>query len=61
RPDFEIEYEVDPVRQAIADSWPEQVDDHAARQEWGWKPRYDLETMTSDMLAKLTERASAAH
>jgi nucleoside-diphosphate-sugar epimerase len=61
RPDFEIEYEVDPVRQAIADSWPEQVDDHAAREEWGWKPRYDLETMTSDMLAKLAERVTAAH
>jgi nucleoside-diphosphate-sugar epimerase len=56
RPDFAMDYQVDPVRQAIADSWPEQVDDGAARAEWGWQPRYDLETMTSDMLAKLAER-----
>jgi len=53
RPDFEIEYEVDPVRQAIADSWPEQIDDGAARAEWGWLPHYDLATMTTEMLARL--------
>ena len=55
RPDFEIEYELDPLRQAIADSWPEQIDDGAARVEWGWLPRYDLAAMTADMLARLGE------
>jgi len=58
--DFEIEYDVDPVRQAIADSWPEQIDDHAAREQWGWKPRYDLAAMTRDMLARLGERVHGA-
>jgi nucleoside-diphosphate-sugar epimerase len=52
-PGFEIEYEVDPVRQAIADSWPEAIDDRAAREEWDWRPEYDLETMVVDMLEKL--------
>jgi len=53
RPDFEIDYEIDPIRQAIADSWPEQIDDGAARAEWGWKPHYDLQAMTREMLAQL--------
>ncbi|MDH3229464.1 MAG: L-threonine 3-dehydrogenase [Alphaproteobacteria bacterium] len=52
-PDFVIDYEVDPVRQAIADSWPRSMDDSAARKEWGWAPHYDLAAMTSDMLDKL--------
>ncbi len=52
-PDFVIEYEVDPVRQAIADSWPRSMDDSAAREEWGWAPEYDLAAMTKDMLDKL--------
>nr|BCK33892.1 L-threonine 3-dehydrogenase 1 [synthetic construct] len=51
-PGFEISYEVD-VRQAIADSWPNSIDDSAAREEWGWKPKYDLEKMTADMLENL--------
>lgn len=55
-PDFGIEYDVDPVRQAIADSWPDSLDDSAARQEWGWEPTYDLETMTGDMLDQLGAR-----
>lgn len=55
-PDFVIEYEVDPVRQAIAMSWPRSVDDSAARSEWGWSPRYDLAAMTEDMLDKLSSR-----
>ena len=58
-PEFEITYEVDPTRQAIADSWPNYMDDSAARQEWGWKPTYDLAGMTVDMLEKLTGRVSA--
>lgn len=49
-PDFRLEFEVDPVRQAIADSWPDRIDDSAARREWGWEPRFDAATMTADML-----------
>ena len=55
-PNFEMEYTVDPLRQAIAESWPNSLDDTCAREEWGWKPEYDLDTMTKDMLAKLKER-----
>jgi nucleoside-diphosphate-sugar epimerase len=54
--DFVIEYKVDPVRQAIADSWPNSLDDSCARMEWGWKPTYDLVSMTSDMIEKLCQR-----
>jgi nucleoside-diphosphate-sugar epimerase len=54
-PQFSITYSPD-FRQAIADSWPESVDDSAAREEWGWKPSFDLESMTRDMLAKLKKR-----
>lgn len=53
-PDFEIKYEIDPVRQAIADSWPNSMDDSSARSEWGWKHEYDLSRMTDDMLNELT-------
>lgn len=52
-PEFEMTYEVDPVRQAIADSWPNSLDDSAARAEWGWDPKYDLASMTVDMLKQL--------
>lgn len=52
-PDFRIDYEVDPVRQAIADSWPDCIDDSAAREEWGWRHEYDAAAMTADMLAHL--------
>lgn len=55
-PDFQMEYDVDPLRQAIAESWPNSLDDTCAREEWGWKPEYDLDSMTQDMLAKLKER-----
>jgi nucleoside-diphosphate-sugar epimerase len=51
-PNFEIEYKPD-YRQAIADSWPDSVDDTAAREEWGWKPKYDLDAMTEDMLKNI--------
>lgn len=56
KPEFIMDYQVDPVRQAIADSWPRHMDDTAARSEWGWNHRYDLEKMTDDMLDKLTKR-----
>ena len=55
-PGFEIDYNVDPVRQAIANSWPNCLEDYAARVEWGWQPEYDLEKMTLDMLASLAGR-----
>jgi nucleoside-diphosphate-sugar epimerase len=57
-PGFAIDYDVDPVRQAIAESWPRRVDDAAARSEWGWQPRWDLEAMTADMIAHLTARTA---
>ena len=58
-PGFAIDYAVDPVRQAIADSWPQSLDDSAARAEWGWQPRYDMPALTRDMLAHLgTTRAA---
>ncbi len=54
-PNFEVSYAPD-YRQEIADTWPRSVDDSAAREEWGWKPQYDLESMTSDMLDCLRSR-----
>ncbi|MDH3290713.1 MAG: L-threonine 3-dehydrogenase [Gemmatimonadota bacterium] len=53
-PGFTIDYGVDPVRQAIADSWPNSIDDSAARAEWGWAPSYDLLSMTADMLSHVS-------
>ena len=52
-PDFKMEYHIEPLKQHIADSWPDCMDDSCARQEWGWMPKYDLDAMTVDMLAKL--------
>ena len=56
KPEFEMEYKVDPLKQSIADSWPNSLDDVCARQEWDWKPTYDLDSMTRDMLEKLSSR-----
>ncbi len=52
-PGFKMEYSLDPLRQAIADSWPNSLDDSCAREEWGWKPEFGLDEMTRDMLANL--------
>jgi len=52
-PEFELNYDVDPIRQEIADSWPNSLDDSAARKEWGWNPKYNMDSMTADMLEKL--------
>lgn len=52
-PEFKLSYQVDPVRQAIADSWPNSIDATAAATEWGFKAQYDLDKMTEDMLVKL--------
>ncbi len=54
-PEFTCDYKPD-FRQAIADSWPRSIDDSAAKEEWGWKPEYNLPTMTKDMLDKLSKR-----
>jgi len=51
-PEFTCEYKPD-FRQEIADSWPRSIDDRAAREEWGWTPKYDLSLMVKDMLEKL--------
>lgn len=53
-PGFQLDYAVDPVRQAIAESWPDHIDDTAARQEWGWRHEYDMAAMTADMFKHLT-------
>jgi nucleoside-diphosphate-sugar epimerase len=57
-PDFECTFQPD-ERQEIADSWPRSIDDSAAREEWGWRPVYDLAAMTADMLDKLAQRHAA--
>jgi nucleoside-diphosphate-sugar epimerase len=59
-PGFTLDYQVDPVRQAIADSWPNSLDDSAAREEWGWSPSYDLEAMVGDMLENLRKKIKPA-
>lgn len=56
KPHFKMTYKVDPVRQAIADSWPNKLNDHAAKAEWGWKVEYHLAKMTRDMLAHLSKK-----
>ena len=57
-PSFEMDCEPD-FRQAIAESWPASIDDRAAREHWGWQPRYDLQAMVDDMLANLRPRVAA--
>jgi threonine 3-dehydrogenase len=54
-PGFEISYEPD-FRQAIADSWPQQIDDSLARQDWGWRPAYSLDKMTEEMISALRKK-----
>ena len=53
KPEFEMVYDVDPLKQSIAESWPDRMDDTCAREEWDWCPHYDLDAMTKDMLEKL--------
>lgn len=55
-PNFEMTYEVDPLRQGIAESWPNSLDDSCARAEWDWAPRYDMDSMSEDMIRILKER-----
>lgn len=56
RPDFKMSYQVDALKQSIANSWPNSLDDSCARAEWDWCPTYDLDSMTVDMLEKLAAR-----
>jgi nucleoside-diphosphate-sugar epimerase len=55
-PDFKMEYRLDPVRQAIADSWPNSLDDSCASEEWDWTPKYNLDTTTQNMLQELRKK-----
>ena len=55
-PEFSLTYNVEPVKKAIADSWPNSMDDSCARIEWGWNPKWNLETMTDDMLNVIGEK-----
>jgi len=55
-PDFVMDYDVDPVKQGIAESWPNKMDDSCAREEWGWNPKFGLEEMTIDMLQVIGEK-----
>ena len=56
KPTFEMVSDVDPLKEQIAESWPDQMDDSCARNEWDWKPQYDLDAMTRDMLEKLSKK-----
>ena len=59
KPAFEMVYDVDPLKQSIAESWPDRLDDTCAREEWDWKPDFDLKAMTVDMLEKLQQKLRA--
>ena len=58
-PDLRVRYEIDSVRQTIATSWPDRLEDRCARKEWGWKPEYNLQSMTEDMIKNLRIRKEA--
>ncbi|MFI3321992.1 MAG: NAD-dependent epimerase/dehydratase family protein [Rikenellaceae bacterium] len=55
-PDFSVTYQIDEVKQHIANSWPNSLDDSCANEEWGWKPQWNLENMTKDMLEVITKK-----
>ncbi|MFS0673254.1 L-threonine 3-dehydrogenase [Ornithinibacillus sp. 179-J 7C1 HS] len=55
-PEFQLSFDVDPVRQKIADSWPNNIDSSAAEAEWGFKAKYDIDSMTKEMLEKIAEK-----
>ena len=56
KPDFVMEYQLDEMRQKIADTWPNWMDDTCAREEWGFKPKFNLQNMTVDMLEKVSKK-----
>ena len=53
-----MDYDIDPLRQSIADSWPNNMDDSVAREEWGWQPEYSLPGMCMDMIEKLRPKST---
>ncbi|QKE72866.1 L-threonine 3-dehydrogenase [Arthrobacter citreus] len=55
-PEFTLDFDIDPIRQGIANSWPNSIDSSAAKQEWGFDPKFDLDLMTEDMLNKLASK-----
>ena len=55
-PTFEWEYQVDPIKDAISNSWPNMMDDECARKEWGWNPKWNLQKMVVDMIEKLSAK-----
>jgi nucleoside-diphosphate-sugar epimerase len=55
-PELVMTYDVDLVKKGIAESWPNKMDDSAAREEWGWNPKWDLDAMTQDMLKVIREK-----
>jgi nucleoside-diphosphate-sugar epimerase len=57
-PDFAMGYDIAPLRQSIADSWPRSLDDRDAREDWGWAPRFDIAAMTADMFAQLSAKTA---
>jgi nucleoside-diphosphate-sugar epimerase len=59
-PSFVLTYDVDPLRQSIAESWPDSLDCSAAREEWGFAPRYGLDAMTRDMLDRISVKLGRA-
>jgi len=59
-PGVEITYRPDPVRQGILDSWPRRLDDSAARADWSWRPRYDLDSMSDDLVPRIRELLASA-
>jgi nucleoside-diphosphate-sugar epimerase len=60
-PDFEMTDDVDPVKEGIAATWPNKMDDSAARAEWGWDPKYKLEDMVADMMEKISEKLGISY
>lgn len=56
KPDFVMEYQLDEMRQKIADTWPNWMDDTCAREEWGFNPKFNLQNMTVDMLEKVSKK-----
>jgi nucleoside-diphosphate-sugar epimerase len=56
-PDFTIDFDIDPIKEQIARSWPDCLDDSCAREEWGWHPEWDLSRMTDDMLEVIRQKS----
>jgi len=56
KPDFTMTYQIESLKQSIADSWPDSLDDSCARNEWNWCPHYDLQSMSREMLVQLSHK-----